>query len=373
MNPEIKACAADYGLGPFTYPRGWFVVAESSEIEGAAVAVTFFGKDYVLYRGQSGRVAMLDAYCSHMKTHLARSLSSHIVQTGQNIEGDSIRCPYHAWKYGPDGSLQDIPYESGECPQRFAIGSYPVREQMGCVLMWHDPEGGPPDHEPPYLQAWDRPDAIHWSLDHLGVIGLHQIEILDNMADVHHLGPTHGAPCEYFENEFRGVQAIQRQGGFVQYYQMHLHTVTWYTGPGILFSKQTFGGVTRFEFIANTPVKDGLTRAWHAVLSFSRDVPPTEADLKDARQAQAQALETFGADFDIWKNKQPALQVMQTRHDGRFRSMREWVGQFYMPRKQATRLQLKLDGVHPVPNFPQPVSSSDSEGFEQDCFQYAGR
>ena len=42
------AQAADYGLGPNTYPRGWFIVAESREIDNGPIGVTFFGRDFAL-------------------------------------------------------------------------------------------------------------------------------------------------------------------------------------------------------------------------------------------------------------------------------------------------------------------------------------
>ena len=116
---------------------------------------------------------------------------------------------------------------------------------MGCVMMWFDPEGGEPEYEPPFLQEWDDPQWVRWELDHLGEINLHGQEILDNMADAQHLGPTHGAPCEYFENEIEGHLCIQRQGGFHQNYNSMLTTTTWYTGPGVLLSKQEDFDVTK--------------------------------------------------------------------------------------------------------------------------------
>lgn len=363
------AKSADYGLGPETYPRGWFIVAESSELDQGPMAVTFFGRDFALYRGESGKPVMLDAYCSHMGTHLTASESAMIVKNGQQIEGDSIRCPYHAWRFGPDGQVNDIPYHDGPCPKSAAIGSYPVRDVMGCVMMWFDPAGGEPDFDPPYLAQWDDPAWVRWELDHLGAIEIHGLEILDNMADVRHLGPTHGAPCEYFENEFRDHIVIQRQGGKMQLYgNNHLHTVTWYTGPGLLLSKQTFGEVEMVELIANTPVDDGVSQAWHAVIMKAQNTPPSEADIAAQKEAQAGALEAFAADFEIWKNKRSAIKIMQLKKDGPFRKVREWVSQFYMPREEAKALQQELNGVYPVQDFPQPSSSWQEEGFERDLF-----
>ena len=99
------AKAADYGLGPNTFPRGWFIVAESKELDDGPMAVRFFGQDFALYRGESGKPVMLDAYCAHMGTHLTASTSAMIVKNGEQIEGDSIRCPYHGWRYDADDDM----------------------------------------------------------------------------------------------------------------------------------------------------------------------------------------------------------------------------------------------------------------------------
>ena len=57
------ALATDYNLGPNTFPRGWFVIAESSELDASPLAIHFFGEDLALYRGESGKPVLLDAYC----------------------------------------------------------------------------------------------------------------------------------------------------------------------------------------------------------------------------------------------------------------------------------------------------------------------
>jgi 3-ketosteroid 9alpha-monooxygenase subunit A len=362
------ALSADYGLGPQTFPRGWFIVAESSELDKGPMAVTFFDQDFALYRGESGKVVMLDAYCAHMGTHLTANKTSHIVTSGTQIEGDSIRCPYHAWRYGADGQVDDIPYHDGPCPKSAAIKSYTVREIMGCVMMWFDPEGGEPEFEPPYLALWDDPACVRWELDHLGEINMHNLEILDNMADLRHLGPTHGSPCEYFENEFRDHIIIQRQGGFLSLYDAHLHSATWYTGPGLLLSKQNFHGMDMFELIAATPVRDGVTKAWHGVIIKGQSTPPSAEDIEAGKGAQAGALQAFAADFDVWANKRSAIKVMQLKKDGPFRTVRKWAGQFYMSREDAKAVQVEVNGIHAVPDFPQPDKKWQDEGFENDCF-----
>ena len=115
------ATTAEYGLGEVTYPRGWFMVAEASEVADKPISVRFFGEDLVLYRGESGAVYMVEAYCPHMGTHLAKNETSYVVLDGEHIEGESIRCPYHAWKFGPDGKCNEIPYSPQPIPEKARI------------------------------------------------------------------------------------------------------------------------------------------------------------------------------------------------------------------------------------------------------------
>src|SRR3546814_19654978 len=60
------AKTAEYGIGDFTYPRGWLMVAASVSVTTIPSDARFFGEDVVLYRGASGRPVMLEAYCPHM-------------------------------------------------------------------------------------------------------------------------------------------------------------------------------------------------------------------------------------------------------------------------------------------------------------------
>src|SRR5882762_3386556 len=73
----------DYRLGEFNFPRGWFVVAESSQIGTTPHSDRFFGEDVVLYRGASGQVIMLRCL-----------LSAHGYASGQE---------------------QDLSYHTGNC------------------------------------------------------------------------------------------------------------------------------------------------------------------------------------------------------------------------------------------------------------------
>ena len=94
------ATTAEYGLGPFTFPRGWFMIADATEVTDRVLPLRFFGQELALYRGEDGQTILHSAICPHMGTNIARNSTSYVVIDGQ-IEGNSIRCPYHGWRFGP--------------------------------------------------------------------------------------------------------------------------------------------------------------------------------------------------------------------------------------------------------------------------------
>ena len=275
------ATTAEYGIGEFTFPRGWFMVADAEELQDKPIGVRFFGQDFAIYRGKSGRVVMLDAYCPHMGTHLAKNTTSYVVKDGTQIEGDSIRCPYHAWRFGPDGKCNDIPYAS-RIPQAACVTSWPVVERAGAIFVWHDPEGKEPDYDLPEFSQWDDPSWVRWKFDHLGELAVHPQEILDNMADFGHMVPVHGSSdCQYFENELRDHVSTQRFGAGHRTLVGGgglLETDTWYTGPAILQSRVS-GLYPSHMIITHTPIDDGVVKVWHSLMVKSPNAVATEEDI----------------------------------------------------------------------------------------------
>jgi 3-ketosteroid 9alpha-monooxygenase subunit A len=212
------------------------MVADASKVTATPLSVRFFANDMVLYRGESGRVVMLDAYCPHMKTHLGcNTTRSFVVTEGRHVEGDSIRCPYHAWRFGPDGMCDDIPYFD-KIPAAAKVRSWTVREADGMVFVWHDPEGLEADFDLPVLPEWDEAGWIRWTVSDYGTMNTHPVEFLDNLADIAHLSPIHGTTAVRLENEISGVYASQRSS---QYLCNAASTEpsyvgnTYYTGPSI--------------------------------------------------------------------------------------------------------------------------------------------
>lgn len=342
------ATTAEYGLGEQTFPRGWFMIAAAAELDGhAPLALRFFGRDMVLYRGHSSRLFLVDAYCPHMGAHLAKNTTSFVIRDGEQIEGDSIRCPYHGWRFGPDGRCNEIPYSPQKVPAAACIESWPVVERAGCVWLWHDPQGGEPEYELPAFADYGQPHWVNWKIDQLGLLASHPVEILDNMADRAHFEPVHGsADVEIFENVFDNHVIVQK---FVAGHRTlagaePLATDTWYTGPGFLQSEMK-GQFPSLIMIAHTPVDDGVVKVWHGLLVKVANAEPTPDDVAMARAYQAASCAAFAQDFEIWSNKKPAINPMVVQGDGPIGKLRLWYRQFYNPRERAREFQARVNGV----------------------------
>ncbi|WP_206019761.1 Rieske 2Fe-2S domain-containing protein [Pseudomaricurvus alkylphenolicus] len=321
------------------------MIADATEVNQTPQAIRYFAQDMVIYRGESGRVVVIDAYCPHMGAHFAKNTSSYVVLDGEQVQGDSIRCPFHGWKFSPEGNCEEVPYSPVSNPPNACVKSWPVVERAGCVFLWHDPEGEQPDYDVPVLPEWDDANWVQWKIDHLGEIDCHPIELVDNIADKAHLTPIHGSSeAQYFENVFDGHIVIQDfAAGHRTLASEVLTNYTWYTGPGILMSRMG-GDYESIIQICHTPVEDGQVRVWHALLVKSADASNPDKGIAYAREYQEVSRLALMQDYEIWANKNPCFQLLKVIGDGPFGQVRRWYKQFYDPREEALKIQEKCNG-----------------------------
>jgi len=374
--------SAEYGLGPFAFPRGWFMVANSSEVGGdRPLNARYFGEDVVLFRTASGEVGMLTAYCPHMGTHLGTSNHSYIVTAGLNVQGEGVRCPFHGWRFGTDGKCNHIPYYDGAIPQAARVRSWPVTERWGIVFCWNDPEGLEPDFDLPVFPEWDDPAYVRWEgLDHLTDLPCHPIEVFDNNSDYAHLNYLHGGRTLYYENEVDGVYYHQRQSvasyrtdfgpewerlpgvdaGRTEPGEQPLSTDNAYHGVGLNAAR--FFELQAAELIAATPIDDGSCRVWQGAM-----VRAPSGVVDDQARAHARMLnQMFGNglgvhDGEIWQTKRAATQIMQLPTDGPFGQARIWYSQFFNPRDKAAGIVGRVAGIHRVKGVPGAPAQQAAE------------
>lgn len=111
-------------------PDGWYWLQTSASLKkGKALPAQFLEHDFVVYRGEDGVVRVFDAYCPHMGAHLCDGA----------VEGNSIRCPFHFWKFDAAGVCEEIPVQAAfkQVPR---LQRYRCEEKYGLIwLWWGDP------------------------------------------------------------------------------------------------------------------------------------------------------------------------------------------------------------------------------------------
>ena len=111
------------------FPVSWYLFGPSHILRRGPVSRNIFGRRLVAFRTASGRLAVLDARCSHFGADLG----------GGCVIGETLRCAFHQWEYARDGRCTHIPY-AGNIPPAARQASYPVVERHGLVFVFNGPE-----------------------------------------------------------------------------------------------------------------------------------------------------------------------------------------------------------------------------------------
>jgi len=109
------------------YPTSWYLFCRSSDVGTRPFSKPFLGKHLVAYRTASGKLAVMDAKCSHLGSDLGAG----------KVIGDVIKCPFHDWEYGSDGRCTRIPAQR-EIPVFARQTCYPAEERNGLIFIFND-------------------------------------------------------------------------------------------------------------------------------------------------------------------------------------------------------------------------------------------
>lgn len=120
------------------FARTWLVAAHESALPraGDGLAVDELGAALLLVRGRDGAVRAFHNACRHRGTRLV----------ARRCRGEQITCPYHGWRYAPDGRLLAVPKRSGfDGLDVEALALTPVRAATwgGFVWVTFDPDVAP--------------------------------------------------------------------------------------------------------------------------------------------------------------------------------------------------------------------------------------
>lgn len=202
-------------VGPDTpmgraFRRYWIPALLSRELadpDGAPVRVRLLGEDLVAFRDSQGNVGLIDEYCAHRQASLF---------FGRNEES-GLRCIYHGFKYGADGTILDTPCEGPDSTirQDVRLKAYPCRDINGIIWTYM----GPPEKMPLL------PDCLWFTVppSHTEVIKFRNecnyLQALEGDCDHPHVtylhrrgeglpAPEDTAPTFEIEFTFWGVRAV---------------------------------------------------------------------------------------------------------------------------------------------------------------------
>jgi len=300
-------------------PNGWFAVAFSRDlVPGDVKRIHYFDEDLVLFRTRSGAARVLDAYCAHLGAHLGE---------GGRVIGETLRCPFHGWRYDGSGACVEIPY-CDKIPPRARLRGWDVLERNHLIFVWRHAEGKPPDWEVPALPEFDRPDWSEPRTFELAV-PVHMQDMHENNNDPVHFHFVHGNPqMPQAEIEFREqgrvMHMVTRQRRETPYgsFDTALETDSW--GLGLAAVRILgIGDAGLLMFSSTSPVDRRNTHSrW--VFTVSRDF----ADA--AGEDFVQGLSTgVLQDLRIWTHKVHRAQPVLCEADGYLAQFRKWARQFY--------------------------------------------
>ncbi|MEC7488095.1 MAG: Rieske 2Fe-2S domain-containing protein [Pseudomonadota bacterium] len=108
--------------------RNWQPIYLSENLpKESIVPIRILGEELALYRGESGKVHVITNECPHRLTRLS---------TGW-IEGETIRCRYHGWRFDEAGRCVEQPAEPKSfCAKVPKLASYSTHEAHGLIFAY---------------------------------------------------------------------------------------------------------------------------------------------------------------------------------------------------------------------------------------------
>jgi phenylpropionate dioxygenase-like ring-hydroxylating dioxygenase large terminal subunit len=339
--PKRPAPSQDDG---WEVPRGWYAVSRSSALKKRdAVPIRYFGRDLVLFRTESGEAHVWDAHCAHNGAHLGY---------GGTVRGECITCPFHAWKFGPDGRCASIPYlKNGVVPPTARMRTLPVHEHGGIIFAWHGP-GEPtfsmPDElgDLPHLarERSHNQDSGKWyPFRHFQMIINGPVQaIVENMVDSVHATELHQMAA------FEDV-AIKQQGASLNIKFNANHGTEGTKFPTNLLPRTKSSSDGLAVGFGYSRIYITVSTALEALVVFTpTPVEPTVTEVnaytsvrkaggvwKGVRNQAVRRIVELGLlrelsqDFVIWNNQKYSKRPVLTRSDAQLIAYRTWARQFY--------------------------------------------
>jgi cholesterol 7-desaturase len=164
---------------PPPFPNGWYSILHSHELQKLEKKyVSAIGENFVVYRGENNVCVVLNAYCPHLGANLG---------IGGSVEGNSIKCAFHGWKFNENGECTEIAYSDCTSLPKNKIKKWVNIEQNGSILVWYHMD----EEMPTWYPENEKVEKMYFE----GILeqeaSCHIQEIPENGADIAHFGTVH--------------------------------------------------------------------------------------------------------------------------------------------------------------------------------------
>lgn len=298
------------------FPIGWFSVGRSRDLQTGEVKRAFaFDRELALFRTRAGNAVVTDAFCPHLGAHLG---------VEGVVVGESIRCPFHGWRYGTDGRCVEIPY-CDEIPERARVRAWPVTEANGEIMVWYHPEEKPPAWEVPVVEElasdeWTPPRLFEFTVPN------HVQNIAENTCDPVHFQfvhkQPHTPPTEINIDEDGRILRMVSDASEAKY-PSEL-TATMYN-LGLAVVRTTYGpGAEMIVYNTAQPTTHNETHLrWQ--LTVRNEIADMVGD-----DVMRGITDGVMQDFPIWQHKVYRTRPVFCKADTSLVGFRKWVRQFYV-------------------------------------------
>ncbi len=169
---------------PKIFVSGWYWTFPSHELKKNKIkSLNLMGREIVIYRGASGDVSALDAYCPHMGAHF---------QEGR-VEENSIRCGFHNWKFGSSGACTEIPCQKykDRCANIPPVTTHPVQEKYGMIWVHAGDQNKAATDPLPYFEDLGPGADLEFLVGRRTFRQCRPEVVMLNAIDAHHFNAVH--------------------------------------------------------------------------------------------------------------------------------------------------------------------------------------
>ncbi len=307
-----------------TYANGWYQIAFSEEMQsGQLLTFHYFGRELVGYRGDDQQVRVFDAYCPHMGAHVGK---------GGKVDGNSVSCPFHKWKFDGEGKCSEISYAK-KIPPLARLQMYRVCEKNGMVwIYFHNEKRSPLREVEPQQEFstgdWSRFKILRWKFRSDTEHVIENIPDLAHFKFVHQMFAIPDWQIEQTPECFHLSLTAKTQLLGKRFYPSSIDVRILEPGYLVVRIQQTLNLMIHATV---TPINEQMVEQRFAV-SIKKNINPLFRMMLTPLFLYA-IRKQFYQDIVIFENRKPPERPYLCDGDGPIGRYRRWYSQFYAPER----------------------------------------